>query len=270
MVATTSRASAPVLGVELDDAVHVGGRAADVDDHHVARPGPLGVEAAREQLDAREDDVRGRAAHHLREVGALAEVLAADDVGQEHLADRGPGRVGREHADPRHHVVGQHVRDIAQDVRDLVAGLDVAGDHDRAGPAGLDQVVGGSEQRVGVAAVGAARQQHHVRPGRPREGGVGVPVRRTTRLGDDPDDLAAAGQGNSSAGLGGDQLLVADHGDAQSAARAGAGEHVRVGRPSVLVDQRGQAGVVPVEHVGADRGRVLGRGHDPPVGQVDQ
>ena len=58
VVATTSRARPPVLGVELDDAVHVGGRAADVDDDHVAGAGPLGVEAAGEQLDAGEHDVR--------------------------------------------------------------------------------------------------------------------------------------------------------------------------------------------------------------------
>ena len=102
---------AAVLGVELDDGVHVGGRAADVDDHHVADARALGVEAAGEQLDAGEHDVGGRAADHRGEVGAGAQVLAADHVGQEHLADRGPRRVGREHADPRHHVVGEHVRD---------------------------------------------------------------------------------------------------------------------------------------------------------------
>ena len=64
VVATTSRDSAAVLGVQLDDAVHVGGRAADVDDHHVARARALGVEAAGEQLDAGEDDVGGGAADH--------------------------------------------------------------------------------------------------------------------------------------------------------------------------------------------------------------
>ena len=43
-----------------------------------------------------------------------------------------------------------------------------------------------------------------------------------------------------------------------------------VGRPRVLVDEGGQAGVVPVEDVGVDRRPVRGRGDDPPRGQVDQ
>ena len=62
VVATTSRASAGVLGVELDHGVHVGGGAADVDDHHVAGARVLGVEAAGQQLDAGQHDVGRRAA----------------------------------------------------------------------------------------------------------------------------------------------------------------------------------------------------------------
>ena len=50
-----------VLGVELDDGVHVGRRAADVDDDDVTGPG-LVVEAAGEQLDAGQHHVGRRAA----------------------------------------------------------------------------------------------------------------------------------------------------------------------------------------------------------------
>ena len=72
---------AGVLGVELDHGVHVGGGAADVDHHDVAGARVLGVEAAGQQLDAGEHHVGRRAADHRREVGARAEVLAADHVG---------------------------------------------------------------------------------------------------------------------------------------------------------------------------------------------
>ena len=154
------------LGVDLDDAVHVGGGAADVDDHHVAGARVLLVEAVGEQLDAGEHEVGGGAADHRREVGTRAEVLAADDVGQEHLPDRRAGGVGRQHPDPRDDVVGQHVRHRAEDLRDLVADLDVAGHDDRTAPAAGHQGPGGVEQRLGVAAVGATGQQHHVGPAR--------------------------------------------------------------------------------------------------------
>ena len=55
---------ARVLRVERDHAVDVGGGAADVDDHDVAGAGPLLVEAAGEQLDPGEHDVRRGAADH--------------------------------------------------------------------------------------------------------------------------------------------------------------------------------------------------------------
>ena len=89
-----------VVGIGLDDRVHVGGRPADVDDDHVAGTGQP-VDAAGQQLDPGEHHVRRRAAHHRGEVGPGREVLAADHVGQEHLADRGAGRVGGEDADLR-------------------------------------------------------------------------------------------------------------------------------------------------------------------------
>ena len=95
------------------------------------------------QLDAGEDDVGGGAADHAREVSALGQVLATDHVGEEDLADRGPRRAGRQHADLRDDVVGEHVRDVGQDGGHLVAGLDVAGHHDRAAPPRLDQAAGG-------------------------------------------------------------------------------------------------------------------------------
>ena len=65
---------AAVLGVELDDAVHVGRRATDVDDDHVAGTRVLVVEAAREQLDAGEHDVGRRAADQVGEGPAAASV----------------------------------------------------------------------------------------------------------------------------------------------------------------------------------------------------
>ena len=110
-----------LLGVELDHRVHVGGGAADVDDDHVARARLISP-ASRQQLDAGEHHVGRRAGDHRGEVGPLAEVLAADHVGQEHLADRRAGRVRGEHADAGHHVVGDDVRVVPQGLLDLGAG----------------------------------------------------------------------------------------------------------------------------------------------------
>ncbi len=220
------------------------------------------VDAQGEQLDPGEHDVRGGAADHRGEVGPRGEVLAADHVGQEHLADRGPRRVGGEHADPGHDVVRDDVGYAAlrQDRCELGLRVDVAGHHDRPGPAGGDQRPGGGEHDLGVAAVGAAGQQHHV--GLAGAHLPGPAVVGTTRHADDVDDLAAAGQRDPASGLGGDQLLVADHGDPEPSPGAGAGQHRRVRGAGVLPGQRGQARVVPVEHVGVDRGAVRGRGDD--------
>ena len=226
--------------------------------------------ASRQQLDAGEHDVGRRAGDHRGEVGALAEVLAADHVGQEHRADRGTGGVRGEHADAGHHVVGDDVRVVLQCLFYLGPGVHVAGDDDGAGPAAGDDAPGRIDDHLGVAAVGPARQQHHVRPGRVPQAAPERCVRHTTRCGDDLDHAAAAGERDPAAGLGGDQLLVADHGDPQATSGAGAGEHLGVVGPGILLAEGGQAGVVPVEHVGLDRRRVRRLGHDPALGQVDQ
>ena len=114
------------VGVELDHAVHVGGRAADVDDHDVARAGVPVVEAAGQQLDAGEHDVGGGAAHHrgegagrrsVRLLRCLPPITWARNISR--IAARADA--GGEHADAGHDVVGQHVRDAAEDRGDLGA-----------------------------------------------------------------------------------------------------------------------------------------------------
>ena len=86
---------------------------------------------------------------------------------QEHLPDRGPGAVRREHPDPRHHVVGEHVR------RPPAAGSRATSSRastlpaTTTGPRPADRASAAGGRRaatLGVAAVGAADQQHDVRP----------------------------------------------------------------------------------------------------------
>jgi hypothetical protein len=256
-----------LLGIELDHGVHIGRGAADVDDDHVARAREI-PPASSQQLHAGEHDVGGRAGDHRREgwrTWPLAEVLAADHVGQEHLADRGTGRVRGEHADAGHHVVGDHVRRPRERRLHLGAGVDVARDDHGSGPAGLRQAPGRVDDRCGVAAVGAAGQQHDVRCTLV-DGAQVVPARDSQH----GHHSATAGQGDPAAGLGRDELLVADHGDPQPAACGRARQHLGVVGPGVLPAQRGEARVVPVEHVGPDRRRVRRLGHDPALDQVDE
>ena len=92
----------------------------------------------------------------------LAEVLAADHVGQEHLPDRSAGRVRGEHADAGHHVLGDDVRRPGERRLHLGPGVDVARDDDGSGPAGLRQAPGSVDDRRCVAAVGATGQQHDI------------------------------------------------------------------------------------------------------------
>src|SRR5205085_11227608 len=91
-----------------------------------------------------------------------------------------------------------------------------------------------------------------------------------TRGRDDLDDPTTTGQGDPTSSLGRDQLLVADHGDPQAPTGRRAGEYVGTGGSRVGGDELGQAGVVPVEHVGLDRRRVRGLREDAAFGQVDQ
>ena len=154
------------LGVELDDAVDVGGGAADVDDHDVAGAGCSSSRprASSSTPVSTTSGVAPRTIAGSRRRGA--EVLAADHVGEEHLADRGPGAVGGEHADPRHHVVGQHVRApspriAATSSRASTLPATTTGPRQPASTSAR----AAREQRLGVAAVGAAGQQHDVGPG---------------------------------------------------------------------------------------------------------
>ena len=92
---------------------------------------------------------------------------------QEHLADRGPRRRRVELAD-----AGQHVAAVATAVTPrpvsgphrVVAAVGVAGHHHRHPQPGRGQPPGVVRQHLGVAAVGAADQQHHVRAGGPQRG----------------------------------------------------------------------------------------------------
>ena len=239
-----------VLRVKVDDGVDVGGGAADVDHDHVAG------QRRGEHLDPGEHEVGRGAAHHRREVRAGAQVLATDHVGQEHLADRGPCGAGGEHADPGDDVVGEHVRRgrRGQEPRDVLPGVDVAGHHDRRRPARPGQHPCPGQQRLGVAAVGASDQQHHVGPaGEQSRQRVGVGGQ-----GDHVHHLAAARQRDPASGLGRDQLLVADHGDPEPAAGRRARQHLRAVDLGMVRSQRAQARVVPVEDVGVDRGAVRG------------
>ena len=261
-----------VVGVELDDRVHVGGGAADVDDDDVA--GARGASSRpRASSSTPVSTTSGVAPRTIAVKSARAErclppITWARNISR--IAAR--AEAGREHADLRDDVVGEHVRHVpgGQDRGHLVARVDVAGDDHRTGPARADEVAGGAEQHLGVAAVGAAGQQHHVRLARPHHEGPGDPPRADDGHADDRDHLAAAGERDPAAGLGGDQLLVADDRDPQAAAGARAGQHLRVRGARVRRDQLGQARVVPVEDVGVDRGRVGGRGDDAPAAEVDQ
>ncbi len=148
------------LGIEVDHGVHVGRRTADVDDDHVPR-------CRGEHLDPGQDDVGRRSAHDRAEGGATvtrAERLAADDVAEEHLADGGASAGWVQHPDLRQHVRGEHVRRGDEERADLLGDVGVPGDHDRSAPGGSGQDARGTQEDLGVAAVGATGQQHDVRP----------------------------------------------------------------------------------------------------------
>jgi hypothetical protein len=250
-------AEAGVLGVELHDAVHVRGGTSDVDDDGVPRD-------LRQQLDAGQDDVGRRALDHGQEVVLAAQVLPADDVGEEELTDGGARPFGSQHSDAGHDVGREDDRVVGEELGDLGLGVHVARDHDRTGP-DRGEGTGAGEDRPGVAAVGPAGQQHDVGLAG-RDAGEVVPAARREHR----DHLPAAGQGHPASGLGGHQLLVAHHGDPQSATRARARQRRGIRRPWILLEQPLQARVVPVEDVGVDRRAVLRGGHDATLGKVDQ
>ena len=244
-----------VLGVELDDGVHVGGRAADVDHHHVAGTG-CSASSPRQQLDAGEHHVGGRAADHRGEVGAGAEVLAADHVREEHLADRGPGAVG-----------------ASTPIRGTTLSASTCGDRrpqdlapprrwrrrcrpprpgrsSRPRPAPRAAV----EQHLGVAAVGAADQQHDVRE-------LGASAARSSLAGQRRPRppcrrCDSATRRPASAVTSSSLPTTAIRSPPPALEQASTSAPAARGRPA---RQRGQAGVVPVQDVGADRGRVRRR-----------
>ena len=154
---------------------------------------------------------------------------------QEHLADRGP------RADPGastpicgHHVVGQRrtaCRQPSSSAATSSRASTLPATTTGPAPPGAGQRAGAGQQHLGVAAVGAADEQHDVRRGwRAARAG-----RRGQAAAGDVHDPAAAGQRDPAAGLGGDQLLVADDGDPQPAAGRRAGQHLArrppAGRP---------------------------------------
>ena len=142
--------------------VHVGGGPADVDDHHVARPDrsasrprassstPVSTTSGVAPVTIAAKSVRRR------------QVLAADDVRQEHLADRGPGRVGASTPIRGTTLSASDVRHARQDRRHVVLRLGVAGHDDRSAQPASTRVRAAVEEGLGVAAVGAAGQQHDV------------------------------------------------------------------------------------------------------------
>ncbi len=207
-----------VLALRGDHRVDVGRRPADVDDEHVA------AHDVGEHLHAAEHGIRRGGAHQLGEPAAAGEPLAADDVGQEGLADGGARRLGRDDPD-----AGQHVgRDDVpapgrgQQGRDLVGRLGVAGHDDRCGQPRLGDALGVVQQHVGVAAVGAAHEEHEVGGCRPQRRDVGAGHRAAR----DVHDLGPGRQADPVPGLGRHLALVADDGQAQPTPGAGADEHL--------------------------------------------
>ena len=123
-----------LLGVRIRHAVDVGGRPADVEDddarHVGARPQP------RQHRHPLEDGVRRDRPHPLAQPRVRRQPRAPDDVLQEDLADRRPGRLGGQPADVGQHVVGLAHRQpaVPQHRRHLVPHRGVAGQHHRDGP----------------------------------------------------------------------------------------------------------------------------------------
>ena len=189
------------------------------------------VEAAREQLDARQHDVGRRPPHHVGEVVpgpiARAEVLAADHVRQEHLPDRGraPTRPrGRRSSAPR----CRPGRTASATPRRSAATRPAP----RRRPQRRPGRTSTRHREQGRVADQLALLPPSVPPTSSTTSGSGlgqVGVAAVVEAaGEHGHDLATAGQRDPSTGLGRDELLVADDRDPQAAAGAGAGEHLGV------------------------------------------
>ena len=218
---------ARVLPLRRDDGVDVGRRAPDVDDEQVAT-GDLG-----EHLDAPEHRVGGGRADELGEAATSREALAADDVGEEGLADGAARRLGRDDPDARQDVVGddEPAPGGLEERGHLRASVDVPGDDDRGAEPRLRQSRRVVEQHVGVAAVGATDEEDEVGSGRPQGRDVGA----AHRAGRDVDDLRARRQPHPVPCLGGHRPLVADDGEPQPSSGAGADEDLVGLTPAVAV-----------------------------------
>ena len=241
------------LGVEGDHGVDVGRGAADVDDCDVADARALVVDAVGQHLDARQHDVGGRALDQPRQLRAAGgESLARDHVPQELLPHRCPRALGREHPDPRHGVVGEHVREPGEDLGDLVIGVDVAGDHHRPVEPRRGHRPRGLDQRGPVAAVGAAGQQHRdpvvevrraqrgaskpPRPAAPRRRSPRPPCRRSTSATRRPASAVTSASKPTTATRSPPPAL--EHASTSASAR-----------PGIDRDQLGPAAVDRVHHV---------------------
>ena len=187
---------------------------------------------------------------------ALAQVLAADDVGQEDLADRGARAGRREDADLRDHVVREHVRDPLEDGADLVAGVDVAGHDDRAAPAAVTRPR--AARRIG------SRLPPSVPPvSRTTSGASAVRSRScpwaTARTVTTLPPLDRATRRPASAVTSSSLPTTAIRSPPPALEQASTSAAVALGS---TLGQLGQAHVVPVEDVGVDGGAVLGAGKD--------
>ena len=124
-----------LVGSSSTTRVHVGGRPADVDDHHVAGTGrPSTPRASTSTPVSTRSGVAPRtiAVKSARPLSCLPPITWARNISRIARA----GRVGREHADPRHHVVGQDVRQLRPAIAATSSrAVDVAGHHHRARPA---------------------------------------------------------------------------------------------------------------------------------------
>ena len=82
------------------DGMHVGRRAADVDDEDVAETGVAGG-ALREQARAFHDGGGGRHQHGVEAGGGAVDALGVHDAGDEDIADGGAGGIDVEDAERR-------------------------------------------------------------------------------------------------------------------------------------------------------------------------
>ena len=250
---------AGVLALRGDHRVHVGRRTADVD-HQDVSPDHLG-----EHLDAAQHGIRRRCLDELGETATTGQALAADDVGEEGLADGGARRLRRHDPDARQHVVchDEPPPRRGEQRRDLVRGIRVARDDDRRRESGLGQPLRVVQQHPGVASVGAADEEDEIGGCRPQR----LDVVARHRAAGDVDDLGTRGEPDPLPGLGGHLPLVPHDGQPQAAPRAGAGEHLGgLAGPR----QVGTYGIHPVHDVGADGGRVAGGAEDGTRRGVDE